>query len=612
MKKEITASILLALIAINAFAWQPAGNKMKTKWAAEITPDNVWQEYPRPQFERSEWMNLNGLWDYALLPKTTPMPKKFQGEILVPFCVESSLSGVQKDVMPDDKIWYKRTFNVPSEWQGKKVILNFDAVDWEASVWLNGCLLGTHKGAYDRFSFDITPYLKKGTQNLVVSVTDPSSTGPQACGKQRLHQSGIWYTPVSGIWQTVWLEAVSAEAYLQEVKITPCIDKNEVSIIPLLDRPLPKEYKIKALIKDEGKVVAEGQIANDKELLLSLENPKLWSPSSPFLYDVELVLSNKAGKELDRVQSYFGMRKISLGSNGTNQVIELNNEFLFHYGTLDQGWWPDGLHTPPCDEALLYDIEKTKKMGFNMIRKHIKVEPDRFYYHCDKLGLMVWQDMPSGMAVIPKAEGKKRGQHVQHVKKNTQDLYKRGETAAQFELELRRMVDGHYNAPSIVMWVPMNEGWGQYATCRIASAVKELDPTRLVNAVSGWDLRPCGEVYDIHTYQTEVKIPAISLERASVIGEYGGIGYPIKEHLWNSEMKNWGYQTYHSEEKLIEAYKHKLAQIVEMKKNKGLSAAVYTQTTDVEGEVNGLITYDREVIKIPVEVLYELHQELYK
>jgi beta-galactosidase/beta-glucuronidase len=305
------------------------------------------------------------------------------------------------------------------------------------------------------------------------------------------------------------------------------------------------------------------------------------------------------------------MRKISLGDLNGNKYLFLNNEPLFHYGTLDQGWWPDGLHTPPSDEAMKYDIEMTKKMGFNMIRKHIKVEPDRWFYHCDKLGMLVWQDMPSGMVALPEEENKWPA-FVQMVPQTGIDLNHRSEDAAQFEWELHRMIHIHYNSPSVVMWVPFNEGWGQYATCRIAEMIKDLDPTRLVNAVSGWALRPCGDIYDIHSYQTEVHIPASSLDRASVLGEYGGIGFPVKGHQWNTEMRNWGYQTYHTSGELLTNYKYKFDQIVEMKKTKGLSAAVYTQTTDVEGEVNGLISYDRKVIKMPVDTLKEMHSVLYE
>lgn len=612
MKAKLTVILLFICVSVYAQKWQAAGEKMKTRWAEKITPENVWKEYPRPQFERSDWINLNGIWEYSIQKKNQMQPKQYQGDILVPFCVESSLSGVMGEVLPEDRIWYKRNFDVPANWADKSVILNFEAVDYATTVYVNGAVVGSHKGAYDRFSFDITEYIsQKGTQELVVCVDDPSSFGSQPRGKQQMPQQGIWYTPVSGIWQTVWMEAVSTEAYLKEVKLVPDIDQGTISVTPLLSEPLKYEYTVNAVVSFNGSVVARVETPADIEAVIPISDPELWSPDSPNLYDLNLTLTNKAGEIIDEVNSYFGMRKISLGvQNGTKHLF-LNNEPLFHYGPLDQGWWPDGLHTPPSDEAMKYDIEMTKKMGFNMIRKHIKVEPDRWYYHCDKLGILVWQDMPSGMVVLPE-KGNERPVHVQHVSRTGDDLNVRSEDAAQFEWELRRMIDIHYNAPSIVIWVPFNEGWGQYATCRIADMVKAYDQTRLVNAVSGWALRPCGDVYDIHTYQTEVRIPPASLDRASVIGEYGGIGYPIETHLWNPEMRNWGYQTYHSEKELLDAYIYKFDQIVEMMKSKGLSAAVYTQTTDVEGEVNGLMTYDREVIKIPAEKLKEMHSVLYE
>lgn len=605
-------SLMLIMNRVEAKKYAPAGEKMKTEWGMNVTPDNVWQEYPRPQFKRSDWMNLNGLWEFSVLKKNQPQPEKFEGNILVPFSVESSLSGVMGTVTPDDRIWYKREFDLPADWNGRDVVLHFDAVDYATTVFVNGAVVGSHKGAFDRFSFNITEYLQeKGPQEVVVCVDDPSSFGSQARGKQQMPQQGIWYTPVSGIWQTVWMEAVSAETYLKEVQITPDIDAQTVAITPMLSEPLKPDYQVQAVVSFNGKEVARTDVPADKVGVIAMPEAKLWSPDDPNLYDLSLQLKNKEGKVIDEVESYFGMRKISLGDLNGNKYLFLNNEPLFHYGTLDQGWWPDGLHTPPSDEAMKYDIEKTKEMGFNMIRKHIKVEPDRWYYHCDKLGILVWQDMPSGMVVIPE-EGEERPEHVQHVSRTGDDLNRRSEDAAQFEWELRRMIDLHYNSPAIVMWVPFNEGWGQYATCRIAENVKALDPTRLVNAVSGWALRPCGDIYDIHTYQTEVHIPPTSIDMASVIGEYGGIGYPMEEYLWNPEMRNWGYQTYHSEKELMDAYLHKFNQIVEMKNSKGLSAAVYTQTTDVEGEVNGLMTYDRKVIKFPVEKLKEIHSVLFE
>ncbi|MFY9150375.1 MAG: sugar-binding domain-containing protein [Prolixibacteraceae bacterium] len=612
MKQILIIISLFLSMSLLAQKWQPAGTKLKTQWASKITPENVWQEYPRPQFERGNWINLNGLWEYSVLKRNLPQPKNYTGNILVPFCVESSLSGVMGEVNPDDRIWYKRQFEVPAAWKNKSVNLNFEAVDYSASVWVNGVLVGSHQGAYDRFSFDITAYIKdKGLQEIIVCVDDPSSSGVQPRGKQQMPQQGIWYTPVSGIWQTVWLEAVSSEAFLAEVRITPDIDTKSVSITPMLNKPLKPEYTVTATISESGKELVSKQLTADQKIRIEIDNPMLWSPDHPFLYDLKLTLQNPKGDVIDEVKSYFGMRKISLGDLNGAKYLFLNNEPLFHYGTLDQGWWPDGLHTPPSDEAMKYDIQKTKEMGFNMIRKHIKVEPARWYYHCDKLGMLVWQDMPSGMVVLNETD-KARPTHVQHVSRQGDDLNQRSVDAAQFEWELRRMIDLHYNSPSIVVWVPFNEGWGQYATCRITDMVKAVDPTRLVNSVSGWALRPCGDLYDIHTYQTEVNIPPTSLDRASVIGEYGGIGYPVKDHLWNPAMRNWGYQTYQSADELLQNYKSKFNQIVEMKKTKGLSAAVYTQTTDVEGEINGLITYDREVIKIPVDSLRVLHSKLFE
>lgn len=610
-KLLVTLSIFLA---ISAFAeWKPKENSLTTEWGEAVTPDNVWQEYPRPQFERSGWLNLNGLWEYSILKKNQPQPKEFKGDILVPFCVESSLSGVKGEVMPDDRIWYRREFEVPRDWKGKSVLLNFEAVDYESTVWVNGMLVGSHKGGFDRFTFDITVYLKEsGKQEVVVSVDDPSSFGTQPRGKQQIPAQGIWYTPVSGIWQTVWLEAVSEDSWLKEVKLIPDIDQESITVIPFSNKPLLPEYQVKVKILDDKEVIAEGQVTPNYKISLDVKNPKLWSPDNPRLYDVQLVLTDPSGKVLDEVSSYFGMRKISVGIHKGNQYLFLNNEPLFHYGTLDQGWWPDGLHTPPSDEAMKYDIEITKEMGFNMIRKHIKVEPDRWYYHCDKLGILVWQDMPAAMAVLPKG-GLQKPHHLQHVWRRTpEELNFPSDDAAQYEWEMSRMINLHYNSPAIVMWVPFNEGMGQYSTCRIADMVKQLDPTRLVNAVSGWKLYPCGDVLDIHTYDETLTLPPAPIDRASVIGEFGGIGYPVKNHLWNPERKNWGYQTYQSEEELIQAYRHKFDQIVEMQKAMGLSAAVYTQITDVEIEVNGLITYDRKVIKIPVETLSEIHSKLFE
>jgi len=612
MKKLILLGILMAGITIQAQDYAPVQGKIMTEWAEKVSPENVWQEYPRPQLLRDKWMNINGLWEYALLPKADPMPVEYHGKILVPFCIESALSGVGKSMMPGDRLWYRREFSLPGDWQSERVLLNFEAVDWSASVWVNGAYVGSHKGGYDRFSFDISGYIQEGgDQEIIVAVDDPSSYGSQARGKQRLEQSGIWYTPVSGIWQTVWLEAVNPVTSIGELKITPDVDKNSVAIIPILSESVTIGCTVDISVYEGDRLVTEASVPADQKVEIGIENPKLWSPDDPFLYDLTLTLTGEKGEVLDEVYSYFGMRKISIAPKSGTMVLHLNNKPLFHYGTLDQGWWPDGLHTAPSDDALKFDVEMTKKMGFNMIRKHTKIEPDRWYYHCDRLGIMVWQDMPSGMIVLP-VNGGKDQEEVQAIGGNEDDQYRRGTESAQFEWELRRMIDMHFNAPSIVMWIPFNEGWGQYATCRIAGMVKDLDPSRLVNATSGWALRPCGDIFDIHSYGVEVRTPPISKDIASVLGEYGGIGYPVKGHQWDTGMRNWGYQTYHSGEELLKNYRYKFDQIVEMKKNKGLSAAVYTQTTDVEGEVNGLMTYDRKVIKMPAGTLRKMHSVLYE
>ncbi|MGE4285430.1 MAG: glycoside hydrolase family 2 protein [Phycisphaerae bacterium] len=615
MKKQLLTAMLLVQ-AVCLAKWQPADVGMMTKWGKDVTPQNAWTEYPRPQLVREDWKLLNGLWDYKLQSKTAPAPESYEKQILVPFCPESALSGLGDKVTPGDRIWYHRTFVVPKNWSNKRVILNFDAIDWDSAFWVNGAYVAAHKGAYDRISLDITDYLKDSKeQELVVSAWDPTNLGSQARGKQRLQQSGIWYTPVSGIWQSVWMEAVPMEASIKEVKIVPDIDAKTVTVMPMLLNLHAESYSVKITVKDGDKVVAEGRAAADKPVTIAIDSPKLWSPDSPFLYDLSLELvkdktDNSPEKSLETLTSYFGMRKISLGDGAHGKEMFLNNAPLFHYGTLDQGWWPDGLHTPPSDEAMLYDIEITKQMGFNMIRKHIKVEPDRWFYHCDKLGILVWQDMPSGMVVLPR-EGRDGMAHPQQVFDPRPDISRRNDAASQFEHELSRMIGTHCNHPSIVMWVPFNEGWGQYDTARITSLIKNLDPTRIVNAVSGWSIRPCGDVYDIHTYDTKLRIPPMLDDRASVVGEFGGIGYVVEGHIWNPEMRNWGYQSYDSKEELYNRYVEKFDQIVAMKEM-GLCGAVYTQTTDVEGEVNGLMTYDREVVKFDVEKMNKLHSVLYE
>lgn len=610
----------------------PRAAPILSRWEKQITPDNAWREYPRPQMVRQQWQNLNGMWEYAITPKTAPQPTSFSGQILVPFCLESTLSKANKSLADDQRLWYRRGINIPRDWAGQRVLLHFGAVDYECNLWVNGGLVGSHTGGSDAFSFDITDYLKDGQNQLLLGVTDPTSTGEQPRGKQLMNPNSIWYTPVSGIWQTVWMEPVPKQTYIDEVKLTPEVDSGRVRVDVLLDKPANNYTTAVRITALEGsQTVATTLVRAGRTAYLNVGNPKLWSPDRPFLYNfrAELVTitdpfgdtprnrrprqdetlrtafanATVTGSPLDVVTGYFAMRKISVGWGpvANQPVLLLNNKFVFQNGPLDQGWWPGGLLTPPSDEAMTFEIDFLKKSGFNMLRKHIKVEPDRYYYLCDKLGILVWQDMPSGFL-----EGQNEAPGDQS------EPIRRSKGKEQFELELRRMMNRLHNHPSIVTWVVHNEGWGQYDNPRLSDWVKGLDPSRVVNAVSGWNDQGAGDFYDIHTYEEEPKAPTPKTNRVVVIGEFGGIGWPIQGHLWNPEMRNWGYQTYQSAEEVRKAYQKKYAKIVEYYQKQALSAAVYTQTTDVEGEVNGLLTYDREVIKIPVETLRQIHAPLFK
>ena len=598
MKKNFLTMLLALALCSSTFAqWKPAGDKIKTSWGEQLDPKNVLPEYPRPIMERNDWKNLNGLWKYAITPKGTPAPAAYQGDILVPFAVESSLSGVGKMINEKEELWYQRTFDVPSAWRGKQILLHFGAVDWKAEVWVNDVKVGEHTGGFTPFYFDITSVLNKGNNDLVVKVWDPSDRGEQPRGKQIANPHGIWYTPVTGIWQTVWLEPVATQ-YITNLKTTPDIDNNSVKVEVAANTTSADKVEVKVF--DGKNLVAKGAALNGVPVELAMPaNAKLWSPDSPFLYNMEVTLY-KDGKAIDQVKSYTAMRKYSIrkGQNGITR-LQLNNKDYFQFGPLDQGWWPDGLYTAPTDEALVYDLKKTKDFGYNMVRKHVKVEPARWYTHCDQLGLIVWQDMPNGG---PSPQWQARNYF------NGTEVIRSAAFEANYRKEWKEIIDCLYSYPSIAVWVPFNEAWGQFKTPEIVAWTKEYDPSRLVNPASGGNHYTCGDILDLHHYPG----PNMFLydpRRATVLGEYGGIGLVVEGNTWVNDKKNWGYVKFNTSDEVTNEYikygKHLLELI-----RKGFSAAVYTQTTDVEGEINGLMTYDRKVIKMNEAKVREINQQI--
>ncbi len=600
--------LMLPLSLPAAEKWQPAQGPLMTRWAKDVSPKNVHPEYPRPQMVRQDWQNLNGLWDYAVTTKDAPQPAKWDGQILVPFPIESALSGVMKRVYETNQLWYHRTFTIPRGWKGKSILLNFGAVDWEAKVFVNGKEVGAHRGGYDGFSFDISSALKpSGEQEIVVAVWDPADAGPQPRGKQVRKPEGIWYTPTSGIWQTVWLEPV-ARSRIERLRITPNPDQSVVQL-DVDARAIQGRATVSVTVMDGTQVINQMESIVEVPLAslqiqpsfgLVISAPKLWSPDSPFLYGLRVTLSQN-GKKVDEIESYFGMRKISLGKDSHGNLrLHLNGKPLFQFGPLDQGFWPDGLYTAPTDEALRYDIEMTKQLGFNMARKHVKVEPARWYYWCDKLGLLVWQDMPSG----DKSAEWKGPSGV-----DGKEMQRTPESAEIYERELRAMVAGLYNHPSIVVWVPFNEGWGQFDTVRILNLTKQLDPTRLVDGPSGGNHFPAGDILDHHQYPGPA-VPPPASDRARVLGEFGGLGLPLPGHTWQAE-KNWGYRSFTNSAALTDAYVGLIEKLKPMTGEPGVSAAIYTQTTDVEIEINGLMTYDRAVVKPDAARVTTANKKLY-
>jgi beta-galactosidase/beta-glucuronidase len=578
--------------------WKIVSGKITTQWSEKVTPAAVLPEYPRPQLVRGNWKNLNGLWDYAIRPKNENKPATWDGKILVPFAVESALSGVGKMVGKDNELWYNTTVALPT---GKKLLLHFGASDWRTTVYVNGKEAGSHEGGFDPFTLDITSLLKKGKQDITVRVWDPTDEGPQPRGKQVKKPEGIWYTPVTGIWQTVWAEAVN-DTYIASTKQTPDVDQQSITIVPRVEN-LQAGDVINVAAFDGNTKVAEGRV-DGENAVLKIPSAKLWSPDAPFLYDLKLTVTRK-GKVIDEVKSYFAMRKSSIGkdANGVERML-LNNRFVFQFGPLDQGWWPDGLYTAPTDEALKFDIVQTKAMGFNMIRKHIKVEPARWYYYCDLLGIMVWQDMPSGDL----GNGwEQRPGVIDHAT----DKDRSAESEGYYRKEWNAIIDHLYNYPSIVVWTPFNEAWGQFKTMDIAKWTMEKDPSRLVNTASGGNFYPIGHIIDLHNYpEPAMPDPAVyGDKRAIVLGEFGGLGLPVDGHVWQ-QKNNWGYQSFKTPDDLFKRYSGFVDRLETLIKT-GLSAAVYTQTTDVEVEINGLMTYDRKVQKMPVEQLKRIHEKLY-
>ena len=579
----------LALVATSALAeWSPAGDRIRTPWADDVNPKNVLPEYPRPIMQRADWMNLNGLWDYAVTERGALRPKAFDGQILVPFAIESSLSGVGRALTENEELWYSRTFTVPSAWKGKRVLLHFGAVDWAADIWVDGARVGSHTGGYTPFSFDITAALDgTKTHTLEVKVWDPTNSSYQPRGKQVHQPNGIWYTSVSGIWQTVWLEPVS-EHYITDLRITPDIDRHTLTVAPALSCAARADMAV-VNVYDGATLVASAKSINGEPLEVNMPaDARLWSPDDPFLYTLKVELRN-GGKVVDRIDSYAAMRKFSTGRDESGFMrMMLNNKPLFQMGPLDQGWWPDGLYTAPTDEALLYDVVKLKEMGFNMIRKHVKVEPARWYTHCDQQGIIVWQDMPSG-------DSSPRWQN--HNWFNGTEFNRSAVSEANYRKEWKEIIDYLYSYPCVGTWVPFNEAWGQFKTPEIVAWTKDYDPTRLVNPASGGNFYPCGDILDMHNYP-EPKMILFDPTRVNVLGEYGGIGLALEGHLWVKD-RNWGYVQFKSSDEVTAEYVKYAGMLLDLVRQ-GYSAGVYTQTSDVEIEINGLLTYDRRVVKVDV------------
>ena len=599
--KRYLLVVMAALLAVasctqkkETYDWAPAGDHILTEWGENLDPANVLPEYPRPQMVRRDWMNLNGFWDYKIYGS--------QGKILVPFPLESALSGVGLRVGIDSTLTYTRKVNIPASYLKKHVLLNCGGIDCEAEIKVNGQYVRKHIGGYTSISEDITEYLQKGENEIVIKVIDRTDCGYDAVGKQRSDASGIWYTPVTGIWQTIWLEPV-AENHISKLRITPYLDLNTFTVNATSSLG---NGKVEVKIFDGKTQVASGSGEAGNDINIKVKEPKLWSPADPFLYDVKVLLKD-GGKKVDEVASYTAMRKVSVNKDGFGHLrIALNNKPIFSFGTLDQGWWPDGLYTAPTDEALAFDVIRTKELGFNTIRKHVKVEPDRWYYHCDRLGVMVWQDMPSG-----DYQASPGWEYAADFAPALETETKRSKASMdQYWKDWSGIMDQLHNHPCIIVWVPFNEAWGQFNTMEVATRTKLMDPTRLVNPASGGNLYPCGDIMDFHNYR-EQPLPYTHphSDYVVVVGEFGGLGLKVPEHTWAGD--GWGYNNLIGDSKtLTDKYIRYVKTILSNVDDMAISGAIYTQTTDCETELNGLYTYDRKVFKFDEERFKEINKRL--
>ncbi|PWS33034.1 glycoside hydrolase family 2 protein [Pedobacter paludis] len=584
-------SILLSLAYLGNAYGQTA--KLPTKWTFEAMKANgPFSDYPRPQLVRKEWMSLNGKWDYiggkdkttALNPKSAITFAEKPEQILVPYCPESVISGIERK--QEINMWYRKTFEIPKSWKGKQILINFEAVDHDATLFVNGKKAGSHSGGYDSFSFDITSLLNAGKNTLILAAHDPND-GRTPSGKNGPRGD---YTFSSGIWQGVWMEPIDRN-YIKNIKLLPDLENSRLKVLVEAG-----SASVTAIAQNGKEIVAQADGFAGTAFYLPIKNPKLWSPDDPFLYDLKIRIKDNKGMITDEVNSYFGMREIKLGKVGGVIRPLLNGRFMMQVGLLDQGYWPDGILTAPTEEALKSDIEFTKKAGFNLIRKHMKTEPKRFYYWADKLGMLIWQDMPA--------------MWYQH-----EDTAK---TRPAFRKELKAIIDDHYNSPSIITWVPFNENWGAFDVPEITDWVKKYDPSRLVNGNSGFNNNPGyqkaagdpknGDFVDTHIYIGPYDASVPDGKRAASLGEFGGVGLFVRNHMWPVENNAYGYEP--TKTALTDKYVLLMTQVEQLMKYKGLSVAVYTQTTDVEHEINGLLTYDRAVEKMEIERVSEINKAI--